>query len=357
MLYNWGQPDRVDSILDTCIDQLAYEEPEKVLRRHPQVAPKLAPMLHVAAALREMSTLRLSPAANQRNRERLRQAVLARRRRRAAVFGPRMMRAATWAALLLLVIGVGLSSVTVAAASALPNDRLYAWKRSSENIWLQLQPTPERRANVSLSLAERRVAETQLLYERSGQVDAQVVAQLAQEYARTLSYIAAAPSGEAQSLLQKLRATSAQHEQQLTALARVASGQAQQELLAAAAASEWAQEASPFAGTTPPGRSGDGPNGNSGLGTSPTAAASGAPVAQPAASASATPNAQVGNPAAPAQQSTPGASNRSQPAMPNPQQPSVPVNPQQPAVPASSQPTVPVNPQPGTSSQPQPAVP
>ncbi len=252
MLYNWGQPDRLDTILDTCIDQLEFEAPEDLLRRYPQAAPKLAPLLNVAAALGEMRDVHLSADANERNRARLRQAVAAKRRRRVTVFTPSFTRVVGYAAMLVALFGGSLSWMTVASASALPNDRLYSWKRNSENIWLRVQRSPESAATVSLGLAERRADEVAALYQRTGEVDANVVAQLGLEYTRALSFIAATPPDQSQQLLQHLHTLGAEHTTQFTALAQQTSGDEREQLLDAVAASTWVQSAQPNPAVSPP---------------------------------------------------------------------------------------------------------
>ena len=168
-MHDWRPPERLDSILDDCIDHLDTETPEELLRSYPHSAPELAPLLHVAAELAEMGDLQMPAAAREAGRARLRAAVLTQqRRRRPRPIAQRALRMATWAALLLVVFGTGLSAVTVASASALPNDRQYGWKRASERVWVGIQPSTEQTVEAALWVADRRVAEMQLLYQRDG---------------------------------------------------------------------------------------------------------------------------------------------------------------------------------------------
>jgi hypothetical protein len=77
MMHHWEPLERLDSILDICIDQLDGQSLETVLRCYPQSTPQLSSMLIIAAALRCMGEVRLSDSARQRCHERLRRAVLA----------------------------------------------------------------------------------------------------------------------------------------------------------------------------------------------------------------------------------------------------------------------------------------
>lgn len=282
MMHSWRPAERLDSILDTCIDRLESELPDTILLRYPQSAPTLEPLLYLAAALQRMSATQLDPKARQRGRVRLRQAVLTQqRRRRRGSFGSRVGRAAGWAALLLVMLTTGLGGVTVASAAALPNDRLYTWKRGSEEIWLRVQPSPERRAVVALGMADRRVDEVAALYQRSGTIDATVVAQIELAYTRTLSAIAAASPAEQAALIEQVHVDAAQHTAALTSLADQADGPAQQHLEAAAALGEWAQTAQPGDRPTPPDE--DQHGGASAPSNNAAPAASDAPRATPSA--------------------------------------------------------------------------
>jgi hypothetical protein len=229
----------LDSILDRWIDRLDQETPENIVREYPQFAENLGPMLHIADSLRALEDVRMSSTAKQAGRMRLRQAVLTRQHSRKRRFGPiGNLRLATWAGLLLICIA-SVSGVTLASAHALPDEPLYGWKRASERLWLSVQPTPEREVAVSLTLADRRVDETKLLYQRSKQVDGKVIGELKRDYTRTLALIATLPQEQALPLLKQTETLGAQHEQELTALAEQSTGAQQDLLLSAVRISQW----------------------------------------------------------------------------------------------------------------------
>lgn len=154
-------------------------------------------------------------------------------------------RLALWSAALLLMIATGLSGVTVASATALPNQRLYGWKRASEDVWLRVQPSPERAAAVALGLVDRRVEEARLVFQRTGHLPVATVAAIGQSYSRSLELIAVAQPAEREQLIDALHIASAQHATRLAALAEQASDEDRAILSAAVAITQWARTAEP----------------------------------------------------------------------------------------------------------------
>jgi hypothetical protein len=258
MMHSWRPAERLDSILDTCIDRLGSEPPDAILQRYPQSAPALAPLLYLATALHHMGMVQLPPTAKQRGRVRLRQAVLAQQRRRhRSSFGAHVQRAVVWAVLLLVILTTGFGGITVASADALPNDRLYVWKRASEDVWLRVQPSPERKAIVALGMADRRVDEVAALYRTAQPIDAVVVEQIAVAYTQALGAIAAAPPAEQATLIDHVHAEATEHTATLASMAEQASGPSREQLQAAAALGEWARGAQPGDRPGTPGRRSD----------------------------------------------------------------------------------------------------
>jgi hypothetical protein len=245
MMQHWQPRERLDAILDTCIDQLTTTPPERVLVRYPQSAPSLRPLLQVASALQQMGAVEMPASAKRADRERIRRAVMAQRRRqRRPHLPPGLTRMALWTAALMLVIASGLGSVTVASASALPPDRLYGWKRASEEIWLRAQPSPARAATVALGYVDRRVDETVQLYRRTRHLEIAQVAAIGAAYAQALDLIAAVP-GDDESLLATLQSKSDQHAVRLAAIAEHADDEDRPLLNAASEVAQWARTAKP----------------------------------------------------------------------------------------------------------------
>lgn len=232
-MYNWGPTNRLDTLLDQCIDQLDEQPPERLLEQYPHSAVKLAPMLEIAVALREMGEIEMAAGAKQKGRARLRYAVLEKQRRRGRRFPPTLLHAATLVALVCIALIVGGSTVTVASAGALPEDRLYGWKRASEQVWLKAQPSPARAVAVSMALSDRRVDELKLFYARHGYIHTGAVADLQRSYAQTVQLVAAIPENDVQPWRERVQAATVTHSDELGALAGRAIGK-NQELLRSA---------------------------------------------------------------------------------------------------------------------------
>ncbi len=241
MMQHWQPRERLETALDACIDQLNVLPTERLLLHYPQSAPALRPLLQVAVSMHALSHAQLSPTARQAGRERLRRAVLAQRRRAERPHWP----AALWIVALLLMIATGVSGVTAAAANALPGDRLYGWKRASEELWLRAQPSPARAAMVALGYIDRRVGETEAVFRRAGRLDSTIVVAISEAYAQALELIAAAPPADQAGLLDTLHAGSAQYAIDLAALAETATGEDRAMLAAAVAVTQWARTAQP----------------------------------------------------------------------------------------------------------------
>ena len=252
MMHNWRPSERLDSVLDRSIDRLDEEDPESILRDYPQSRNSLAPMLHIADALRDLEQVSMPSAAKQAGRERLRKAVLARQRRRPRSALANGMRMAAWVAVFLFVCTGAIGGLTRASANTLPDEPLYSWKRATERVWLGTQTTTERKVTVSLALADRRVDEMKRLYQRSGRVYPAIINQLQIDYTRTLQLIDTLPPEQAQPLLAQAKAVGAEHEHELMQLAQQATGEEQQILLAAVEISQWVQHTSPEQATASP---------------------------------------------------------------------------------------------------------
>jgi len=257
MMHDWRPGDRFETILDQSIDELQAQPIERVLQKHPASAARLAPLLNIASALQQLSQAELSDKAKQKQRDRLRQTVLAKQRRhRSGRIIPRMMRATAWVAVVLVLLGAGVTALSGTFARSLPDDPFYRWKNVSERVWLNLQSGAGNQAAVTLSHADRRVVEIEQLVERAGEPDAaalhQLVEQLRESYQQTLALTAQAPADEQAQLRDETRLRAAAHERLFTKLAEQAEGYQQELLQAAAQSSIWAQSASGSPAPLPP---------------------------------------------------------------------------------------------------------
>ena len=159
-----------EHILDECIDRLLRGESlEQCLRRYPEQAAELEPLLRVALAAREASSVEPRPEFRERARYQIRSVLHAgekkRQPRRLPVLGwlPRWATAVVAAFLVFLVAGGG----TVAASSnSLPGETLYSVKLAVENVQEALTFSEIGKARLYVKLASRRADEIAQMAER-----------------------------------------------------------------------------------------------------------------------------------------------------------------------------------------------
>jgi len=144
----------IEAILDDSLRQIAAEghSVEECLRRHPEHAAQLRPLLEAALRLHGLTAVTPSYAYRMMGRAKLMAHAEARRTR-----APRGAHAA-WrlAGAVIAFVVVMLLSTTALAQAALPGEALYGWKLSTEDLWRSVSADP---VSVDLTLAERRATE------------------------------------------------------------------------------------------------------------------------------------------------------------------------------------------------------
>lgn len=178
------RPD-LSQLLDDALEQLrAGVGIEEILRAYPEHRAELEPMLRLAVAIRRQANAALPPSLEQwlatgrHEVEALARAAYARpeplwqrlRRALAPLVQHGSLRMASVAFSALLIVLLTVYTIDSAAAYSLPGDRLYAWKLASEQARLALTFDPDRRAELTATLVERRVAELSALVQR-GDID------------------------------------------------------------------------------------------------------------------------------------------------------------------------------------------
>src|SRR5262245_48178707 len=154
----------IESILQRCLVWLAAgESVDACLRRFPERAEELRPLLEAAAALRGWQSPTLSPVARAAARERARTALAARQglsrlRGWGRLWGGRGARVLPLTLALILLLGT-LGIGVAAAQSSLPGQALYGLKRQSEQLRLQLASNAEQTVELRLQFAGRRIDE------------------------------------------------------------------------------------------------------------------------------------------------------------------------------------------------------
>ena len=150
-----------EKVLQECLHDLEQgaSNVEGCLRRYPQYAHDLEPILLTTTYLERAREMNISDPFRARVRTRLIKEMRARPRRRARsgfLFVPRtallVRLAAGFAAIVLALLATG----TVYAQNALPGELFYPWKLTSENVWRAVSPDP---IGTDLAIADRRVDE------------------------------------------------------------------------------------------------------------------------------------------------------------------------------------------------------
>ena len=160
--------------LNDCLDRLVQgEEIRECLRRYPQQASELEPLLHVAlATIRAAEEAKPSPEAKARNFMRFSEAVQsrsARPERRLSWLSFRWLPLARpvavgLASILVFVLGAGVA--TAASSESVPGEPLYWVKTTREMVEQKMPRSDDDRANYEASLAQVRGKELGKLVER-----------------------------------------------------------------------------------------------------------------------------------------------------------------------------------------------
>ena len=160
--------------LNDCLDRLVQgEDVHECLRRYPQQASELEPLLHVAlATIRASEEVKPDPEAKARNFMRFSESVQARSarpERRPSWLSFRWLPLARpiavgLASILVFVLGAGVA--TAASSDAVPGEPLYWVKTTKESVEGRLPRSDDGRANYEAALAQVRGKEMSKLVER-----------------------------------------------------------------------------------------------------------------------------------------------------------------------------------------------
>ena len=162
--------ERFENILDECIERLLQgESVEQCLERYPKHAVQLEPLLRVAKATRETSSVEPRPEFKAQARYQIESLLHAKGQKA----GPRRLPLVSWvprwavvvAAVFLVILLAG-SGTVAASSSSLPGDTLYPVKTATERVWLSMTFSDTARARLQAKLADRRVAEMARMAER-----------------------------------------------------------------------------------------------------------------------------------------------------------------------------------------------
>ena len=160
--------------LNDCLDRLVKgEDIHECLRRYPQQAGELEPLLHVAlATINAAEEVKPDPQARARNFLRFSQAVQQRSTRPERWWSRLPIRwlpvarpvAVGLASIVIFVMGAGVA--TAASSESVPGEPLYWVKTTKENVEGRLPRSDDGRANFEAGLAQARGKELNILIER-----------------------------------------------------------------------------------------------------------------------------------------------------------------------------------------------
>lgn len=143
----------LETILDACLKQIEEEgsSVEECLRRYPEHAAQLQPLLQAAARLAGGREVVPDPAYRRRARSQLNIYMQQnpQRKRVSPVFW-------RFSIAFVTVLMLFIASGTAFAQKALPGDALYSWKLTSENVW---RLTSRDGLGVDIALSNRRMNE------------------------------------------------------------------------------------------------------------------------------------------------------------------------------------------------------
>lgn len=143
----------LETLLDTCVSQIETGQAsvDECLRRYPEHAAQLKPLLSAATRLARARALMPDPAYKARARTEL-NTYMQRHPQRKRVSPVLWRFSIAFATVMLLMIASG----TAFAQGARPGDAFYNWKLTSEYVW---RMTSSDRLGVDLTLSNRRMNE------------------------------------------------------------------------------------------------------------------------------------------------------------------------------------------------------
>lgn len=215
---------RLDQLLEDSLLELdRVGDVNAVLRRYPEEAENLRPLLKMAQAahryydevpeppggLKAGRERFLQEAARQREQGRV--ATMVTRRKKVRVKERRPMFRFAFvtklvSAVLAVIIGVTAvgGGVSMASADSLPGDMLYPAKVSLEDARMGLALTSDSRFNLALRFADERLAEIEQMTQRSQSVPDETVARMHQLLNRAMTEAAQAPAEEMPGMLEQV---------------------------------------------------------------------------------------------------------------------------------------------------------
>lgn len=155
-----------DNIFDECFERILDGETlEQCLKRYPEQAAELKPLLETVLAVKEASAVEPRPEFKARARYQFRSALQEKAAPQRRPFFGWLPRWATALVIVLIVLLAGGGTVA-AASNSMPDSILYPVKLATENVQLALTTSDLDKARLCANFADRRVAEIIYMAER-----------------------------------------------------------------------------------------------------------------------------------------------------------------------------------------------
>ncbi len=156
-----------DNIFDECLERMVVdgETLEQCLKRYPEQAAELKPLLETVLAVKQASAVEPRPEFKARARYQFRSALQEKAAPKIRSFFGWLPRWATALAIVLAVLVAGGGTVA-AASNSMPDSILYPVKLATEHVQLALTTSDLGKARLCASFADRRVVEIVYMADR-----------------------------------------------------------------------------------------------------------------------------------------------------------------------------------------------
>ncbi len=188
----------LDTILDVCLERVLFrgETIEQCLESYPEQADELEPLLRTVAVTREATDVSPRPEFRERARYQFQAAVreMAVQKERRS-FGWLPQWATVVVAVVVLVVAGGGGTVA-AAQNSMPDETLYPVKLTAEKVRIALTPSELGKAELYVSMADRRVAEIARMADEGNREQVEETARLLSSHLVTMATLMTPPGGE-----------------------------------------------------------------------------------------------------------------------------------------------------------------
>jgi hypothetical protein len=186
-----------DNILDDCLERILLkgETLEHCLRRYPQQAAELGPLLETVLAVKKASSVEPRPEFKARARYQFRSALGEKAAPKSRPFFGWLPRWATVLAIVLVLLVAG-SGTVAAAGGSMPDGILYPVKLATENVQMAFTVSPLDKAQLCAELADERVAEIIYMAEKGDAQSVEEVTGYLDDRLETLAELASGLEGD-----------------------------------------------------------------------------------------------------------------------------------------------------------------